>query len=127
MVRLVQSVSGISLFNIYQSNIAKKKLDPMGPVNFYYSRIKSPIDKNTMNNDSVLREVFDNIQKNYVPPTILQDWARETYGNRIEYLAFKSKFLYSLATHSIITYGYGLSQEWFYDNFHCYSITSSYF
>ena len=110
MVRLVQSINGISLFNIYQSNITKKKLDPQGPVNFYYSKVKSPIDMNTHNSESTLKEVFDNIQKNYVSPNILCDWARETYGNRTEYLAFKSKFLYSLATQSIVSYGYGLCQ-----------------
>ena len=57
----------------------------------------------------VLREVFQNIQENYVSPTILSDWARETYGTQIEYIAFKSKFLYSIATQAIVSMGFGLS------------------
>ena len=110
LVRLVQSIEGVSLFSIYQSDISRRKLDPQGPLNFYYSRVKSPMEKGQTNSEAVLREVFDNIQKNYVSPGILSDWAKQTIGNRVEFLSFKNKFLYSVATHSLISYGYGLGE-----------------
>ena len=43
--------------------------------------------------DSVLKETFLNIQDNYVPENILSKWVRETYGDQIEYIAFKENFL----------------------------------
>ena len=43
LVRLVQSVEGTTLFNIYQKSIQKARGDPQAPLHFYYSKIKSPI------------------------------------------------------------------------------------
>ena len=76
----------------------------------YYSRIKSPQVENAPPvADSTLRDIYNNIQQNYIPPTILLNWAKESFPTKIEFLSFKSRFLYSVATQSIISHSYGLN------------------
>ena len=111
LFRLIESIDGsVTLWDIFQQHCDKKKLDRDSPQTSYYTRIKSPqLESATPLADSALRDVYNNIQQNYVPPTILQSWARESFPTKMEYLAFKSRFLYSVATQSIISHGYGLN------------------
>ena len=60
--------------------------------------------------DSTLRDVWNSIQQNHIPPTILTNWAKEAFPTKMEYLAFKSRFIYSMATQSIVSHAYGFNQ-----------------
>lgn len=89
----------------------KKKVDRDSPMSAYYSRVKSPqSDPSQTVADSTLRDVWNNIQQNHVPPTILTSWAKEAFPSKMEYLAFKSRFIYSMATQSIVAHAYGFNQ-----------------
>ena len=72
LVRLVQSVEGTTLFNIYQKSIQKARGDPQAPLHFYYSKIKSPIGTVTILYPIIMR---------YEPSIIIGKRQKSATGN----------------------------------------------
>ncbi|CAG5107634.1 Oidioi.mRNA.OKI2018_I69.chr1.g3420.t1.cds [Oikopleura dioica] len=98
---------GETLWQIYQKSCIKKQ-DRDSPLSSYFSRISSPQKENAPS-DSLLKETFSNITHSYVPKDIFFNWAKSTFPSHVDFLAFKGRFLLSIAVQSVVSYCYNLN------------------
>jgi transformation/transcription domain-associated protein len=104
-VRLVQDdPSFINLQGIYEDHCRKNGVNKDEPILFSIDKLRALQPKNLDHANSIRLETFAAVQEKYVPPTIVQDYFRNTFPQFADFWLFRRTFSYHLAALTFMTY-----------------------
>lgn len=110
-MRLVEDdPTSTSLLDILKSYCSKMKIEYDAPITRYYERLAEIQQRGSQTNRVTLRDIFEDIQSNMIPRTILKDWASKTFNSATDYWTFRKMFTLQLSLCCIIEYAFHLTR-----------------
>lgn len=89
-MRLVEdNPSSLSLLDIYKNGCAKLGIEHDAPLAYYYEVLAGVQSRGVQATHATLRDIFRDIQNDYVPKTMLKDWAIKNYTTATDYWQFR--------------------------------------
>lgn len=110
-MRLVEDVpSSLSLLDIFKKHCTKNGIDHNKPISHYYEQLSQIQKRGHQANHLILKDIFKDIQKNFIPKTVLKDWACQTFDSSTDFWTFRKMFTAQLALWSTIEYALYLTR-----------------
>ncbi|OAL46795.1 hypothetical protein IQ07DRAFT_682920 [Pyrenochaeta sp. DS3sAY3a] len=104
-VRMVQDdASYINMQGIYEDYCRKNGINKDEPVLFSIEKLRALQPKNIEHANSIRLETFSAVQEKYVPPTVVQDYFRNTFPDFADFWLFRRTLSYQLAALTFMTY-----------------------
>lgn len=97
--RLVEdNPTSLSLLDVFKERCARNNSDSDAPIARYYDKLQSFQSRATSAfNHQTLRDIMNNIQKDIVPPSVLKEWASQTFPSATDYWTFRKQLTIQIA------------------------------
>jgi transformation/transcription domain-associated protein len=110
-MRLVEDdPSSISLLDILKNYCSKLNIEYDAPITRYYERLADIQQRGSQTTHLTLREIFNDIQMNMIPKTVLKDWTSKTFASATDYWTFRKMFTVQLSLWATVEYSFNLTR-----------------
>lgn len=110
-MRLVEDdPSSISLLDILKNYCSKLNIEYDAPITRYYERLAEIQQRGSQTTHLTLRDIFNEIQMNMIPKTVLKDWASKSFPSATDFWTFRKVFTIQLSLWATVEYSFNLTR-----------------
>jgi transformation/transcription domain-associated protein len=110
-MRLVEDdPTSLSLMDILKKYCSNEKVDYDSPITKYYERLTEIQQRGSQTSYVTLRDIFNEVQRNMIPKTVLKDWATKTYNSATNYWTFRKTLTLQLSLCCVLEHAFHLTR-----------------
>jgi transformation/transcription domain-associated protein len=104
-MRLVEdNTSNASLTEIFQQFYLERGIESDPHLTVYYEKLAQIQSHDSQLNPVVLQQVFSEIQNNWIPTSVVKNWALKTYPNATNYWTFRKQVTNQLSLSGLVEF-----------------------